>query len=101
MYCKEPSSTIIFAPPSKEITTQSITSNKDAMKPKVRITLSIFTFVAMVLTGMAAAEQLPTHQPTGSETLIGPSIITLSPKLIHKKSAVQTVNSVTDTLPAK
>ena len=75
------------------------------MKPRVRIALSIFTFVAMVLTGLAAAEQLPTHQPTGSETLIGPNIISLSPKLIHKKSTTQEHHPepapVSDTLLAK
>ena len=55
------------------------------MQPKVKITLSVFTFVAMVLTGLAAAEQVPTTKPHGSETLLSPSIITLSPKLVRKK----------------
>lgn len=55
------------------------------MKPKTKIALSIFTFVAMVLTGLAAAEQVPTKAPHGSETLLNPNIISLSPKLIRKK----------------
>ncbi|MFN0216485.1 MAG: hypothetical protein ACKVT2_19670 [Saprospiraceae bacterium] len=56
------------------------------MQPKVKITLSVFTFAAMVLTGLAAAEQVPTAQPKGNETLISPSIISLSPKLMRKKN---------------
>ncbi len=55
------------------------------MQPKVKITLSIFTFVAMVLTGLAAAEQVPTSKPKGTEALISPNIISLSPKLVRKK----------------
>jgi hypothetical protein len=55
------------------------------MKPKTKIALSIFTFVAMVLTGLAAAEQVPTKAPHGSETLLSPNIFSLSPKLIRKK----------------
>ncbi len=56
------------------------------MQPKVKIALSVFTFVAMVLTGLAAAEQVPTKQPKGSEALLSPSIISLSPKLVRKKN---------------
>jgi len=56
------------------------------MKPKVKITLSVFTFVAMLLTGLAAAEQVPTKKPHGSETLLSPNIISLSPKLMRKKN---------------
>lgn len=56
------------------------------MKPKVKITLSVLTFVAMVLTGLAAAEQVPTRKPHGSETLLSPNIISLSPKLVRKKN---------------
>lgn len=55
------------------------------MKPKVKIALSVFTFVAMVLTGLAAAEQVPTSKPKGNDTLLSPSIISLSPKLVRKK----------------
>jgi len=56
------------------------------MKPKVKIALSVFTFVAMVLTGLAAAEQVPTKKPTSGETLFTPNIISLSPKLVRKKN---------------
>lgn len=56
------------------------------MQPKVKIVLSVFTFAAMVLTGLAAAEQLPTHKPRGTEPLLTPNIITLSPKLVRKKN---------------
>ncbi len=56
------------------------------MKPKVKISLSIFTFVAMVLTGLAAAEQVPTKKPHGNETLLSPAMISLSPKLVRKKN---------------
>jgi hypothetical protein len=56
------------------------------MKSKVKITLSVFTFVAMVLTGLAAAEQVPTKKPHGSESLLSSDIISLSPKLIRKKN---------------
>lgn len=56
------------------------------MQPKVKITLSIFTFVALVLTGLAAAEQVPTTQPKGNVPLLSPSIISLSPKLVRKKN---------------
>jgi len=56
------------------------------MQPKVKITLSVFTFVALVLTGLAAAEQVPTTQPKGGEPLLSPSIISLSPKLVRKKN---------------
>jgi hypothetical protein len=56
------------------------------MKPKVKITLSVLTFVAMLLTGLAAAEQVPTRKPHGSETLLSPNIISLSPKLVRKKN---------------
>lgn len=56
------------------------------MQPKVKIALSVFTFVAMVLTGLAAAEQVPTTKPRGNEALLSPSIISLSPKLVRKKN---------------
>ena len=56
------------------------------MQPKVKIALSVFTFVAMVLTGLAAAEQVPTKAPHGNETLLSPNIISLSPKLVRKKN---------------
>lgn len=56
------------------------------MQPKVKIALSVFTFVAMVLTGLAAAEQVPTKQPRGNETLLSPTIVSLSPKLVRKKN---------------
>ncbi len=56
------------------------------MKPKVRISLSVFTFFALLLTGLAAAEQVPTKRPHGNETLISPNIISLSPKLMRKKN---------------
>ena len=56
------------------------------MKPKVKIALSVFTFVAMVLTGLAAAEQVPTKKPASGETLFTPNIISLSPKLVRKKN---------------
>ncbi|MDO8367044.1 MAG: hypothetical protein Q7T20_09620 [Saprospiraceae bacterium] len=56
------------------------------MQPKVKITLSVLTFVAMVLTGLAAAEQVPTTQPKGGQSLISPSILSLSPKLMRKKN---------------
>lgn len=55
------------------------------MKPKVKIALSVFTFVAMVLTGLAAAEQVPTHKPHDNSPLLSPSMISLSPKLVRKK----------------
>lgn len=55
------------------------------MQPKVKIALSIFTFVAMVLTGLAAAEQVPSTKPHGEEPLFSPNLISLSPKLIRKK----------------
>lgn len=56
------------------------------MQPRVKITLSVFTFVAMVLTGLAAAEQVPTKKPRGNETLLSPNIVSLSPKLVRKKN---------------
>jgi hypothetical protein len=56
------------------------------MKPKVKIVLTVFTFVAMVLTGMAAAEQVPKNKPNTSESLISPNIISLSPKLVRRKN---------------
>ena len=56
------------------------------MQPKVKIALSVFTFVAMVLTGLAAAEQVSTSPRKGNEALISPSIISLSPKLMRKKN---------------
>lgn len=56
------------------------------MQPKVKITLSVFTFVAMVLTGLAAAEQVPTRRPESGEPLFSPNIISLSPKLMRKKN---------------
>jgi len=56
------------------------------MQPKVKITLTIFTFVAMVLTGLAAAEQVPTQRPSNGEPLFSPNIISLSPKLMRKKN---------------
>ena len=56
------------------------------MQPRVKITLSVFTFVAMVLTGLAAAEQVPTTQPKGNSPLLSPSILSLSPKLVRKKN---------------
>lgn len=55
------------------------------MKPRTKIALTAFTFVAMVLTGLAAAEQVPTKTPKGNETLLSPNIISLSPKLVRKK----------------
>lgn len=55
------------------------------MQPKVKITLSVLTFVAMVLTGLAAAEQMPRTPPTGKESLLSPSIISLSPKVVGSK----------------
>ena len=55
------------------------------MQPKVKIALSVFTFVAMVLTGLAAAEQVPTTKPHNAEPLLSPNIISLSPKLMRKK----------------
>jgi hypothetical protein len=60
------------------------------MQPKVKIALSIFTFIAMVLTGLAAAEQVPTKVPHGNETLLSPNIISLSPKLVRKKKQFET-----------
>lgn len=56
------------------------------MQPKVKIALSIFTFVALVLTGLAAAEQVPKSQPKGNDIILSPSIISLSPKLVRKKN---------------
>ena len=56
------------------------------MQPKVKITLSVFSFVALVLTGLAAAEQVPTTQPKGGQSLISPSILSLSLKLVRKKN---------------
>ncbi|MBL7806320.1 MAG: hypothetical protein JNN28_00800 [Saprospiraceae bacterium] len=56
------------------------------MKPNVKIALTVFTFVAMVLTGLAAAEQLPKDKPNSTEPLISPNIISLSPKLVRRKN---------------
>ncbi|MFN0036411.1 MAG: hypothetical protein ACKVUS_15200 [Saprospiraceae bacterium] len=56
------------------------------MQPKVKVTLSVLTFVAMVLTGLAAAEQMPRTPPIGNESLLSPNIISLSPKLVRKKN---------------
>ncbi|GEM_PF-1519491 len=56
------------------------------MQPKIKIALSVFTFIAMVLTGLVAAEQVPTTKPHGAEPLLSPNIISLSPKLIRKKN---------------
>ena len=56
------------------------------MQPKVKIALSVFTFVAMLLTGLAAAEQVPTTKPHNAEPLLSPNIISLSPKLMRKKN---------------
>lgn len=55
------------------------------MKPKVKVTLTVFTFAAMVLTGLAAAEQLPKEPPKGNDPIISPNIISLSPKLMRRK----------------
>jgi len=56
------------------------------MKPSVKITLSVFTFVALVLTGLAAAEQVPKNKVQAPEPLISPNIISLSPKLVRRKN---------------
>lgn len=63
------------------------------MQPKVKVTLSVFTFVAMVLTGLAAAEQVPTKNTGAKEPLLSPSIISLSPKLVQGRSAVHKEDS--------
>ena len=55
------------------------------MKPKIKITLTIFSFFALVLTGLAAAEQIPTKGEKSADPLFSPNIISLSPKLIHRK----------------
>ncbi|MCC7464770.1 MAG: hypothetical protein IT261_00790 [Saprospiraceae bacterium] len=56
------------------------------MKPSIKITLSVFTFAAMVLTGLAAAEQVPKNMVPSPEPLISPNIISLSPKLVRRKN---------------
>jgi hypothetical protein len=52
------------------------------MQPKVKMTLSVLTFAAMVLTGLAAAEQVHTARPIREELLRSPNIISLSPKVV-------------------
>ena len=59
------------------------------MQPKVKIALTVFSFVALVLTGLAAAEQVPTKKPSNGESLFSPSIISLSPKVVGNKGAKQ------------
>jgi hypothetical protein len=56
------------------------------MKPSVKITLSVFTFIALVLTGLAAAEQVPKSKLPSPEPLISPNILSLSPKLVRRKN---------------
>jgi hypothetical protein len=52
------------------------------MQPKVKMTLSVLTFAAMVLTGLAAAEQVHTARPIRDELLRSPNILSLSPKVV-------------------
>lgn len=58
------------------------------MQPKVKMTLSALTFAAMVLTGLAAAEQLHTARPIREELLRSPNIISLSPKVVGNSTDV-------------
>jgi hypothetical protein len=62
------------------------------MQPKVKITLSVLTFVAMVLTGLAAAEQIPgPNTPRHEEHFFNPGMISLSPKVVKKKTIAEPV----------
>ncbi|MBN8680383.1 MAG: hypothetical protein J0M29_19305 [Chitinophagales bacterium] len=74
------------------------------MQPKVKIALSVFSFVALVLTGLAAAEQVPKNKPASTESLISPNIISLSPKLVRRKNQFEKDDKAiraTDTLIIK
>ncbi|MDX1912576.1 MAG: hypothetical protein SFV22_13880 [Saprospiraceae bacterium] len=70
------------------------------MQPKVKITLTVLTFVAMVLTGLAAAEQMPgPSAPRNEERFFNPGMISLSPKVLKKKAPVAPTDSIDLALP--